>query len=67
MIEFRKLGGGRNRKKKKKKKGESVNFSRVKFKDRKGREGYLRWKTNKASHTSNEAINTIYTIYQTGP
>lgn len=47
MIEFRKLGGW-GAEGKKKKKGESLNFSRVKFKDGRGRERNLRWKTKKA-------------------
>lgn len=57
MIEFRKRGGGEERRGGKK--GELLNFRQVKFKDGRGGEGNLRWKTKKVSHTSNEAINAI--------
>lgn len=57
MIEFRKLGkkrGGRGEE------GESLNFSQVKFKDRSGRKGDLRWKTKKDLCASNETISSLY-------
>lgn len=63
MIEFRKQGGGGR---KKRKKGESFNFSQVKLKVGRGREGNLRWKNKEALHTSNRAINAMYVTHQTG-